>query len=58
MAASTRVLESIAEQTGVTLQEKQLFADSLSDDSGPAPSYIAMMRHNANIMLESMRGAA
>jgi zinc/manganese transport system substrate-binding protein len=43
--ADRRVIERIAQETGAQVGER-LYSDALSDASGPAPTYIAMMRHN------------
>ncbi|MDQ4136033.1 MAG: metal ABC transporter substrate-binding protein [Pseudomonadota bacterium] len=40
-----RVIERIAQETGARIGER-LYSDALSDPNGPAPTYIAMMRHN------------
>lgn len=40
-----RLMRRIAEETGARIGG-QLFADSLSPPDGPAPTYLAMMRHN------------
>lgn len=43
--ADARLIRQIAEETGAKIGGT-LFSDTLSDDSGPAGTYIAMMRHN------------
>jgi zinc/manganese transport system substrate-binding protein len=43
--ADRRVIERIAQETGAQVGER-LYSDALSDANGPAPTYIAMMRHN------------
>ncbi len=40
-----RLIKRIAEETGARIGGT-LFSDALSDDKGPAPTYIDMMRHN------------
>ncbi|MGQ9371682.1 metal ABC transporter solute-binding protein, Zn/Mn family [Azospirillum sp. ST 5-10] len=40
-----RMLEQIARETGARIGGR-VYSDALSDPRGPAPSYIAMMRHN------------
>ena len=40
-----RVMDRIAQETGATIGER-LYSDALSDASGPAATYIDMMRHN------------
>lgn len=44
--SDTRLLERIAAEAGLTLAGT-LYSDALSGPDGPAPTYIAMMRHNA-----------
>lgn len=44
--SDTRLLEQIAREAGLTLAGT-LYSDALSGPDGPAPSYLAMMRHNA-----------
>jgi zinc/manganese transport system substrate-binding protein len=34
----------------------RLYADALSAESGPAPTYEAMFRHNVSLMVPAMRG--
>jgi zinc/manganese transport system substrate-binding protein len=43
--ADRRVIERIAQETGARIGER-LYSDALSGSGGPAPTYIAMMRHN------------
>ena len=43
--ADRRVIERIAQETGARIGER-LYSDALSGPDGPAPTYIAMMRHN------------
>ncbi len=49
-----RVGSQLAKETGAKLGGK-LFSDALSDDNGPAPTYIAMMRHNAKMIIEALK---
>lgn len=44
--SDNRVLERIAEDTGAAIGGA-LYSDALSGPEGPAPTYLAMMRHNA-----------
>lgn len=44
-----RLLEQIANETGATIGGT-IYSDALSDGSGPAPTYIDMMRHNAQTL--------
>ena len=43
--SDSRMMEQIAKESGAKIGG-QLFSDALSDEKGPAPSYIDMMRHN------------
>ncbi len=43
--ADRRVIARIAQETGARIGER-LYSDALSGSGGPAPTYIAMMRHN------------
>ena len=40
-----RMMEQIAKESGAKIGGR-LFSDALTDEKGPAPSYIEMMRHN------------
>jgi zinc/manganese transport system substrate-binding protein len=48
-----RLIEQIARETGVKLGGK-LYSDALSPKSGAAPTYMALMRHNAKLLTEAM----
>ena len=48
-----RLIEQIARETGLT-PGGVLYSDSLSPPGGPAPDYIAMMRHNTRLLVEAM----
>jgi zinc/manganese transport system substrate-binding protein len=48
-------LQRIAQETGVRVRGR-LYADALSSDTGPAPSYEAMFRHNLSLIVPAMRG--
>ncbi|MEY3732002.1 MAG: hypothetical protein RLZZ57_2758 [Pseudomonadota bacterium] len=50
-------LQRIAQETGVRVRGR-LYADALSVESGPAPTYEAMFRHNVSLMVPAMRGDA
>ncbi len=41
-----RLIKRIADETGARIGGT-LYSDALSDDKGPAATYIDMMRHNA-----------
>ena len=43
--ADPRMMEQIAKESGAKIGGR-LFSDALSDEKGPAPSYIEMMRNN------------
>lgn len=45
-----RLIEQIARETGIK-PSGVLFSDSLSDASGPAPTYIDMVRHNTAALI-------
>jgi zinc/manganese transport system substrate-binding protein len=51
---SPRIAEQIAKETGARVGGT-LFSDALSDEKGPAPTYIAMMRHNAKTLLDALK---
>jgi zinc/manganese transport system substrate-binding protein len=48
-----RLIEQIARETGVKIGGK-LYSDALSTKAGPAPTYIAMMRHNVHLLTAAM----
>ncbi len=48
-----RLVEQIARETGVKIGGK-LYSDALSTKDGPAPTYVAMMRHNARLLTAAM----
>jgi zinc/manganese transport system substrate-binding protein len=52
--SSPRVIESIAKESGVSMGGT-LYSDALSDPSGPAGTYIDMMRHNTRLFAEAMK---
>ena len=43
----------VAKETGANFGGN-LFVDSLSDDSGPANSYINMLEHNLNLIKKGL----
>lgn len=51
-----RLIEQIGRETGVT-PGGALYSDALSDADGPAPTYLAMMRHNAALLRAAMQGS-
>jgi zinc/manganese transport system substrate-binding protein len=52
-AADPRLMQQVARETGVTLRGT-LYADALSKPGGPAPTYVALMRHNLRLLTEAM----
>jgi len=53
--SSPRVIERIARETGAK-PGGTLYSDALSGPQGPAPTYIAMMRHNVKLFADSLTG--
>lgn len=53
--SDTRLLETIAAEAGLSLAGT-LYSDALSGPDGPAPSYLAMMRHNAGLIAAALAG--
>jgi zinc/manganese transport system substrate-binding protein len=51
-----RLIDQISRETGVQ-PAGRLYSDALSQPSGPAASYIEMMRYNSDLILEAMTGA-
>jgi zinc/manganese transport system substrate-binding protein len=49
-----RLMTQIAHETGAKIGPR-IFSDSLSDSSGPAPTYLDMMRHNLRAFVEALR---
>ena len=49
-----RLIQQIAQDTGVKAGG-QLFTDALSEANGPAPTYLNMMQHNAQTLIEGMK---
>jgi zinc/manganese transport system substrate-binding protein len=52
-----RLIEQIARETGAAIGGK-LYSDALSEPSGPAATYIDMMRHNARELAKALGGGA
>jgi zinc/manganese transport system substrate-binding protein len=50
-------LERLAREAGVRVRGR-LYADALSEPSGPAATYEAMFRHNIGLLVPAMRGDA
>ncbi len=51
---SDRYVQTVAADTGLAVKGP-LFVDSLSGPEGPASSYLHVMRHNANVIVEGLR---
>lgn len=51
-----RLIEQIGRETGVR-PGGDLYSDALSELDGPAPTYVRMMRHNADTLLGAMQGS-
>ncbi|KUO55595.1 MAG: hypothetical protein APF80_15575 [Alphaproteobacteria bacterium BRH_c36] len=52
-----RLIEQIARETGLK-PAGRLYSDALSRAGGDADSYLAMMRHNANVIAEALEAGA
>ena len=50
-----RAMDQIARATGAIVGGT-LYSDALSDASGPAPTYLDMMRHNTRLIAAGLRG--
>ena len=53
--SDTRLVRRIADETGAKIGGT-LYSDALSDQKGPAPTYIDMMRHNLRQFAEALTG--
>lgn len=51
--SSPRLIEQVARESGAKIGGV-LFTDTLSDDKGPAPTYIALMEHNARLIAAAL----
>jgi zinc/manganese transport system substrate-binding protein len=52
--ADPRIAAQLAKETGAKLGGV-LYSDALTDEKGPAPTYLAMMRHNARTLVEALK---
>jgi zinc/manganese transport system substrate-binding protein len=52
--SSPRIIEQIAKETNAKIGGT-LYSDALSDASGPAPTYLDMIRHNARTIAAALR---
>lgn len=50
-----RLIEQIGRETGVK-PAGELYSDALTDASGPAASYVALMRSNTQAMTRAVKG--
>jgi ABC-type Zn uptake system ZnuABC Zn-binding protein ZnuA len=48
-----KLLQQIADDNGAVVGG-QLYSDSLSDENGPAPTYIKMLEHNTNVIVNAL----
>ncbi|MBS0185665.1 MAG: metal ABC transporter substrate-binding protein [Proteobacteria bacterium] len=51
--ASSKLMQQIASETGARLGPI-LYSDALSDEKGPASTYLKMMEHNSMMLIEGM----
>ena len=51
--SSHRLTQAVARETGAVIGDP-LYADALSPQNGPAPSYLAMLRHNTMLLAAAM----
>ena len=49
-----RLAETVAQESSVRMGG-ELYADALSDSSGPAPDYLSLIRYNAKQLLAAMQ---
>lgn len=52
--ADPRIAAQLAKETGAKLGGV-LYSDALTDEKGPAATYLAMMRHNARTLVEALK---
>jgi len=53
--ANPRILEQVAAESGARIGGT-LYSDALSGPDGPAPTYVAMIRHNTRMIAEALAG--
>lgn len=51
---SAESMEQVAREAGTTFGGS-LFVDSLSEDDGPVPSYLDLLRHDVDVIVEALR---
>lgn len=52
--SNPRLIEQISRETGLKIAGK-LYSDALSDENGPAATYLDMMEHNVNTITNAIR---
>ena len=52
--APEKIMQTIAEETGASLVG--LYSDTLSDNNGPAGSYLELMRFNVTTIVNALKG--
>jgi zinc/manganese transport system substrate-binding protein len=52
--ADPRIASQLAKETGARLGGI-LYSDALTDEKGPAPTYLALMRHNAKVLVDALK---
>jgi zinc/manganese transport system substrate-binding protein len=52
--ADPRIANQLAKETGARLGGV-LYSDALTDEKGPAPTYLSLMRHNARVLAEALK---
>ena len=55
--ANPQLARQVAQEAGIRVVT-ELYTHSLTDASGPAPTYLAMMRHDVRTIITSLGGAA
>ncbi len=55
MGSNLDLATQIGRETGVKVIT-DLYTHSLSDENGPAPTYIDMMKHNVNLIVNALKG--
>lgn len=54
--ANKQLIKKIAQEVGHSINLNDvLYADSLSNEKGPAPTYIQMMEHNVGLMIKRLK---
>jgi zinc/manganese transport system substrate-binding protein len=54
---SDRMARMLAAETGAVLGGT-VYSDALSPPSGPAPTYLDMLRHNTTLFAKAMQGSS